>query len=63
MKVQQVSLVQGKTHMLAWVDASLKLRAGMRVTGKDKQEWIVAVVYNSTREQDDLSYGWKVGGI
>lgn len=61
--VRQVVLARGDTRMVVWVDASLPLRAGVDVTGRDGVRWRVQQVYQQTLERQLLNRGWAVGGL
>lgn len=62
--VQQVELIGKSGHsQIVWVDASLGLGPGMRVTGKDGLQWTVAKVYETTMEPHLLNRHWNVGGL
>lgn len=62
-KVRQVLLERDNNYMVVWVDASLKLKSGVLVTGKDKVTWKVCVVYNAINLPELINSDWEVGGL
>lgn len=67
MKVHQVELAKHRDRsiitMVVWVDATLGVKKGNRVTGKDKEQWLVVEVYPTSVETTEIHDDWKVGGL
>ena len=72
MNVRQVELIQeytterggaGVRHQIVWVDASLPLKPGTTIRGKDKIVWVVKVVYQHIRDKGEIHDNWEVGGL
>ena len=52
----------GQTQVV-WIDASLPMRVGLHLRGKDGKRWLVTAVYCQTLEPHLLNRGWSVGGL
>lgn len=64
MTVHQVRLNSSGKIMTVWVDASLKLKPGQIVEGKDHRVWQVTHVYSKIKiDPARLQSDWPVGGL
>ena len=64
MNLHQVELRRGDVFTVVWVDASLKLKVGDHIIGKDGEEWEVYKTYTvQTIDDTKINRNWHVGGL
>ena len=64
MRLRQVELRDiDNRYGVFWVDETVPLHVGTKVTGKDNRKWEVTKLYLTTLEHDEIKHGWAVGGL